>query len=73
MLPLALGTGPGADERRSIAIVVIGGQSLALILTLILTPVAYSWLDDLGEKVVRRRRTFEPAVAKPSTPAIDSH
>ena len=48
MLPLALGTGPGADERRSIAIVVIGGQSLSLLLTLIITPVAYSWLDDLG-------------------------
>lgn len=48
MLPLALGTGPGADERRSIAIVVIGGQSLSLLLTLIITPVAYAWLDDAG-------------------------
>ena len=34
MLPLALGTGPGAEERRSIAIVVIGGQTLSLLLTL---------------------------------------
>jgi HAE1 family hydrophobic/amphiphilic exporter-1 len=47
MLPLALGTGPGAEERRSIAIVVIGGQTLSLLLTLIVTPVAYSLLDDL--------------------------
>jgi hydrophobic/amphiphilic exporter-1 (mainly G- bacteria), HAE1 family len=55
MLPLALGTGPGAEERRSIAIVVIGGQSLSLLLTLIATPVFYSLLDDLkGTARVRR-------------------
>ena len=47
MLPLALGTGPGAEERRSIAVVVIGGQMLSLLLTLIATPVVYSLLDDL--------------------------
>lgn len=47
MLPLALGTGPGAEERSSIAIVVIGGQTLSLLLTLIATPVAYSLIDDL--------------------------
>lgn len=55
MLPLALGTGPGAEERRSIAIIVIGGQSLSLLLTLILTPVAYSLLDDAGQRLSHRR------------------
>jgi HAE1 family hydrophobic/amphiphilic exporter-1 len=41
MLPLALGTGPGAEERRAIAVVVIGGQSLSLFLTLVVVPVAF--------------------------------
>src|SRR5438046_4250515 len=51
MSPLALGTGPGAEERRAVAVVVIGGQALCLLLTLIVTPVTYSLLDDLGEKL----------------------
>ena len=55
MMPLALGTGPGAEERRSIAIVVIGGQTLSLLLTLIATPVVYSLLDDLRSTSRMRR------------------
>jgi len=55
MSPLALGTGPGAEERRSIATVVIGGQSLSLLLTLIATPVVYSLLDDMRSTAQWRR------------------
>ena len=46
MIPLALGTGSGAEERRAVAVVVIGGQMLSLALTLLVTPVAYTLLDD---------------------------
>lgn len=60
MLPLWVGTGPGSEERRAIAVVVIGGQSLSLALTLIVTPVAYSLLDDLSQFMRRRRQKAQP-------------
>jgi HAE1 family hydrophobic/amphiphilic exporter-1 len=69
MLPLALGTGPGAEERRAVAIVVIGGQTLCLILTLLVTPVVYSLLDDAGEFI--RRRAAQPHAAAPSPSRVE--
>lgn len=55
MIPLALGTGAGSGSRRTVAIVVIGGQSLALLLTLLVTPVAYSLFDDVAQSPLWRR------------------
>jgi HAE1 family hydrophobic/amphiphilic exporter-1 len=57
MLPLALGTGPGAEERRAVAVAVIGGQSLSLLLTLLMCPVAYSLVDDLTSWLRARLKT----------------
>jgi hypothetical protein len=63
MLPLWVGTGPGSEERRAIAVVVIGGQTLSLLLTLLVTPVAYMLLDDVALLWRPRARVAQPAVA----------
>ncbi|MEX2306160.1 MAG: efflux RND transporter permease subunit [Pirellulales bacterium] len=48
MIPMLIATGPGAEERRSIAVLVVGGMTLSLLLTLLAVPVIYSILDDVG-------------------------
>lgn len=53
MLPVALGKGDGAASRASLATAVVGGQALCLLITLLVTPVIYSYFDDLrGIRVV---------------------
>jgi HAE1 family hydrophobic/amphiphilic exporter-1 len=57
MLPLVMGSGPGAEERRAVAVVVIGGQTLCLLLTLLATPVAYSMFEDAAQQLRWKRVT----------------
>ena len=59
MIPIALGKGPGAAGRASMAKVIIGGQMLCLLLTLLVTPISYSLFDDLGGWKVFRKRIRE--------------
>ncbi len=58
-IPMALSTGAGAEIQRPLATVVIGGLVTATLLTLIVLPIAYAWLE----------RGAEPPVPEPSGPA----
>ncbi len=68
MVPIALGRGPGAGARASMAKVIIGGQALSLLLTLLVTPVAYSLWDDFTKwfRRVMGWGNAEPPAAEPS-------
>ena len=60
MIPMALGEGPGAAARAGMAKLILGGQSLSLLLTLLITPVAYTLLDDLAVFAGRLRGRNRP-------------
>ncbi len=73
MIPIALGTGPGSGGRASMAKVIIGGQLLCLLLTLLVTPITYSIFDDWGAgKFFAFRRRKAPAPARVSLPAAET-
>src|SRR5205814_1226568 len=69
MLPIAFGRGSGAGSRASMAVTIIGGQVLCLLLTLLVTPVVYSYFADLRQwspsKIFAwiRRRVTQPGTA----------
>ena len=46
LIPVAIGLGAGSEQRASIAVTIIGGQTLCLLLTLLVVPVAYSYLAE---------------------------
>jgi HAE1 family hydrophobic/amphiphilic exporter-1 len=64
LIPTAIGMGAGASQRSAIAITIIGGQSLCLVLSLLVVPVGYSLVED-AQRVLGRRKVA-PAVSSPA-------
>lgn len=61
MLPLILSSGVGAGTNRAVGGVIIGGQTLSLLLTLVATPVFYTLFDDLTNGYAKlKSRIFKP-------------
>jgi multidrug efflux pump subunit AcrB len=71
LIPVAIGIGAGSEQRASIAVTIIGGQTLCLLLTLLVVPVAYSYLAEFEalpwSEVARRM------MGRPRDSARDSH
>jgi HAE1 family hydrophobic/amphiphilic exporter-1 len=64
LIPTAIGMGAGASQRSAIAVTIIGGQTLCLVLTLLVVPVGYSLVEGARERWGRR------AVAPAEAPAM---
>jgi HAE1 family hydrophobic/amphiphilic exporter-1 len=73
LIPVAIGLGAGSEQRASIAVTIIGGQTLCLLLTLLIVPVAYSYLAELEALPLRElpRRILGRRHSPISSPAAD--
>ena len=55
LIPTAIGIGAGASQRSAIAVTIIGGQMLCLLLTLLVVPVGYSYVEQLQDWLRSKR------------------
>ena len=75
MMPIAVGFGAGAEARAPMAIAVIGGLFASTILTLVVVPVVFTYMDDFQKWIFGSKKTpHEPAVEKhEASPTKISH
>jgi len=75
MLPIAIGLGAGAEARAPMAIAVVGGLFMSTILTLLVVPVVFTYMDDFQRWVIKRFPPREYGVAdnKPTTDEVLTH
>ena len=64
MLPLALALSEGSEQRAPMGQAVIGGVITSSVMTLVVVPVVYCWLDDLGQWA---KRVFNRKAPSPSS------
>lgn len=57
MAPMTVASGPGAASRAALAKVIVGGQAMSLVVTLLIVPVAWSLFDDARRMLEARRKT----------------
>jgi hypothetical protein len=62
MIPLITSKGVGSGFSKAMASVVVGGQTLSLLLTLIAVPVIYTWFDDRARNWRNRWERWFPSV-----------
>ncbi len=65
LIPTAIGTGAGASPRSAMALTIIGGQTLCLLLTLLVVPVGY----DIAEKLRNALRSRKEGTTSHERPA----
>jgi hydrophobe/amphiphile efflux-1 (HAE1) family protein len=75
MIPLVTSKGVGSGFSKAMASVVVGGQTLSLLLTLVAIPVIYTWFDDLARWVSRivNRNRERPDRGAAEVGVIDIH